>query len=436
MTPVLQQALALAETANPAPKTAYLPAQGRTITRRGILWVGQTCNLRCHFCYFLDRIQDENHPEHAFMPLEKAKEICRTLVDFYGNTSIDIQGGEPTLWPQIYELVAYCAQIGLSPTIITNAQVLSSRPTVARLRDAGVRDVLLSLQGLGDVYDEIVGQPGAHVRQMKAIRNLQEEGVPFRLNSVLSKPVLPQLSDIATLAIRTGAEVVNFLGFNPFNDQQTGKRSAVNVPSYAEVSAPLNAALDLLVEAKIEANVRYLPFCIVAERHRPAVYDFSQIPYDLHENDFASWSWTDLPAQRATHAPLTPPFPLGPRLKLGLLRSPLRNLARQFPSVGTGLHQIKQSLEHRWASQPAEAPPSRDELYREDARMRAREYTGYRHVPACQSCDAKDICDGFYGDYVDLFGDQDAAPLSCGGPISDPQYFSKRQYKKVHPLDL
>ena len=39
------------------------------------------------------------------MSLEKAKEICRTLVDHYGNNSIDLQGGEPTLWPQIYELV-------------------------------------------------------------------------------------------------------------------------------------------------------------------------------------------------------------------------------------------------------------------------------------------------------------------------------------------
>ena len=36
----------------------------RGSSRRGILWLGQTCNLRCQFCYFLDRIEDENHPEH------------------------------------------------------------------------------------------------------------------------------------------------------------------------------------------------------------------------------------------------------------------------------------------------------------------------------------------------------------------------------------
>jgi uncharacterized Fe-S cluster-containing radical SAM superfamily protein len=431
---VLEHAVALAVTDTPAPKPAYVSIQARKITRRGILWLGQTCNLRCHFCYFLDRIENEDHAEHAFMSLDKAKEICRTLVDHYGNNSVDIQGGEPTLWPQIYDLVAFCAEIGLSPTIISNAQVLSNRATVARFRGSGLRDVLMSVQGLGGVYDEIVGQPGAHVRQMKALRNLQEEGIPFRFNTVLSKPALDQLSDIATLAMKTRAEVVNFLGFNPFNDQQTGKRSALNVPRYAEVGEPLNRALDLLASAGIEANVRYLPFCVVAERHRSSVYNFSQIPYDLHENDFASWSWTDLPAQRMRDAPLTPPVDLGPRLKLGGLRGPLRRLAAEMPRVGAGLHQIKQRLERQWAGQPPAT--SRDELYRQDAQMRAREYTGYRHGAACSMCDVRSICDGFYGDYADLFGEREAQPIRLGGPVSDPQHFARQQLKKIHPEDL
>jgi len=433
-TSVLDAALALATAATPARKPAYTPSRARDITRRGILWLGQTCNLRCHFCYFLDRIEDERHPEHAFMPLAKAKAICKTLVDYYGNNSIDIQGGEPTLHPQIAEIVAYCAQIGLSPTLITNAQALASRAKVAELRAAGIRDFLVSVQGLGDVYDEIVGQSGAHVRQMKALANLQEEGVPFRFNTVLSKPALAQLVDIAELAVRTGAEVVNFLGFNPFNDQATGKRSVKNVPRYSEVREPLAAALDHLAAAGVEANVRYLPFCVVAERHRSNLYDFPQLPYDLHENDFASWSWTDLPAQRATHAPLTPPFGLGPRLPLGPLRSPLRRMVVQMPRVGGRLHAVKQSLERQWAAAPS--AKSRDELYQADARVRAREYTGYRHVAPCASCDARAICDGFYGDYAELFGSDEAQPIKVGSPIADPQHFSRAQMKRIHPLDL
>jgi len=434
MSAELEFALALATTGSPAPKLVYTPSRVRKITRRGILWLGQTCNLRCTFCYFLDRIENESHPEHAFMTLEKAEEICRILVEQYGNNSIDIQGGEPTLWPSIYELVTYCAAIGLSPTIITNAQALARRDVAARYREAGLRDFLLSVQGLGAVYDELVRREGAHVRQMKALRNLQEVGVPFRFNTVLTRAALPQIADIARLAIATGAEVVNYLGFNPFNDQETGKRSGENVPRYAELRAPLDEALDLLAEAGVEANVRYLPFCIVAERHRGSIYDFRQIPYDLHENDYASWSWTDLPAQRTREAELTPPFGLGPRLELGALRGPLRRLANRLPVVGGALHDVKQRLERRWAD-PLDGR-TLDERYQEEARLRAQEYTGYRHVVACSSCDARAICDGFYSDYAALFGVEEARPIALGRAVDDPQHYSRHQTKRIHPLDL
>jgi len=416
---VLDEALALAATQTAAPRPAYTRSKARKITRRGVMWLGQTCNLRCHFCYFLDRIEDENHLEHQFMSLDKAKQMCRSLVEYYGNSSIDIQGGEPTLYPAIYELVSYCAEIGLSPTLVTNAQALSNREVAARFKQAGIRDFLVSVQGLGAVYDRIVGRPGAHVRQMKALRNLQEEGIPFRFNTVLSKAALPQLEDIARLAIRTGAEVVNFLGFNPFNDQATGRRSTENVPSYGEVGAALDPTLDLLAAAGVEANVRYLPFCIVAE---------------LHENDFASWSWTDLPAQRMRDAALSPLFGLGPRLRLGALRAPLRRLASRHPRISAALHAVKQRLERAWVNGESEA--RREARYRDDARMRSREYTGYRHVPACSSCDLASICDGFYGDYVELFGSGEARPVTIGARIDDPQHYSRSQQKKIHPEDL
>lgn len=433
-TSVLDEALALALTDAPGPTPVYRRSDARKITRRGILWLGQTCNLRCHFCYFLDRIENEQHAEHHFMSLDKAKAICQTLVDYYGNNSIDIQGGEPTLYPHIFELVAYCTEIGLSPTLITNAQALSNRDVALRYKTAGIRDFLVSVQGLGAVYDRIVGRQGAHVRQMKGLRHLQEAGIPFRFNTVLSKAALPQLADIAELAIRTGAGVVNFLGFNPFNDQATGKRSTENVPTYSEVGEALDPVLDTLAGAGIEANVRYLPLCIVAARHRSSVYDFQQLPYDLHENDFASWSWTDLPAQRTRDAELTPPFGLGPRLKLGVLRGRVRRLATRYPSLGKRLHGFKQRLERAWAKRESSA--SREARYGFDAQMRAREYTGYRKVPGCATCDAAAICDGFYGDYADLFGASEARPIAIGRKVQDPQHFTRRQLKVIHPMDL
>jgi pyruvate-formate lyase-activating enzyme len=437
MSTALHEALSYARTDDAGHGGIYSPTTARKITRRGIMWLGLVCNLRCRFCYFLDRIEDPTHPEHAFMSLEKAKRICRTLVDYYGNNSIDIQGGEPTLFPQVYELIEYCAQIGLSPTLITNAVALSNREMPARLKQAGIRDFLISIQGLGAVHDEIVGREGAHVMQMQALRNLQELGIPFRLNTVLSRAALPQLVDIARLAVATGAGVVNFLGFNPFNDQQTGRRSAENVPSYEELREPLASAVDYLIAENVEVNVRYLPLCLLPEHQRPQAYGFAQLPYDLHENDYASWSWTDLPAQRSPTAALTPPFGLGRRLHLGAMRAPLRALDRRWPKLGAHLHGIKQRLERSWAADGAssEDAAARERRYRSDGAVRAREYTGYRHVSRCRDCSLGRICDGVYRDYADLFGVEGVHPIALGAAITDPQHYTRHQYKVIHPLD-
>ncbi len=54
----------------PRPRDGYFQTRDKLLTRRAVLWLGQTCNIRCHFCYFLDRIENKEHPEQgeqAFM---------------------------------------------------------------------------------------------------------------------------------------------------------------------------------------------------------------------------------------------------------------------------------------------------------------------------------------------------------------------------------
>ena len=152
----------------------YKPKLG-FLTRRGVVWLGQTCNLKCYFCYFRKILDSKNHPEKPFMPLNKAKEIMKILRYVYKNTSVDIQGGEPTIYPEILELVKYCHDIGLKPTLITNAIVLDDLSLVKDYKKQGITDFLISVHALGDVYDNIVGVKGANKRQIKAIENLKKE---------------------------------------------------------------------------------------------------------------------------------------------------------------------------------------------------------------------------------------------------------------------
>jgi pyruvate-formate lyase-activating enzyme len=419
----------------------------RVITRRGVMWLGQTCNLRCHFCYFLDRIDHEEHPEHAFMDLEKAKRICSIMVEHYGNNAIDIQGGEPTIWKDIYALVRHCRDIGLVPTLITNGLALSNKKVCTRLKEAGIRDLLVSVQGIGETYDQIVQTKRAYEKQERGIRNAIEAGIPLRFNCVLSKPVLPQLCDVARLAVESGARVVNFLAFNPFEDQQSGgKRSAFNVPRYSEVSLVLNQALDMLADAGIEANVRYVPLCMVEPRHRKSVYDFQQLPYDLHEWDYASWSWTGQQPQRMKWGDVSPLVDLreatfeqthysGP---LKRVADGVKELVHFYPSLrapAVKMHQTLSKLVHLRKPPPA-GSAAQDELYQANGKMRASLHCKYKYGEACEGCAAREICDGFHGDYAELFGTGEARPIRDIAKITDPRHFIREQQKVVEAEDF
>ena len=411
--------------------TTYSKTKHRTLSRRGVLWLGQTCNLRCYFCYFLNRIADTDHPEHPFMSLEKAKEICYTLRYTYGNNAIDIQGGEPTILPDILELISYCREIGLYPTLITNGLVLAKKEKLQEYKDAGIRDFLVSLHGIGVVHDEVVCRKGAYVKIIQAIENMAELGVPFRFNCTMSKPVIPLLPEIAQKAIDYGANAVNFIAFNPFEDQETGIRTHDNVPSYTDIAPTLCEAIDKLEDADIECNVRYLPLCLVEERYRKHFFNFPQLPYDHHEWDYNSWNWTGLQPQRMKGEKLVPPFLIGPFARECQYRYP--GISRRYYEHPT-LGKLGVFTQHTLAK-ATQVLGGKARLYQAEARNRAHQDAGYKHVSACESCALNTICDGFHCDYTELFSDTEAQSVNDIPKVTDPCHYIQHQEKIIEPED-
>ncbi|HNR31025.1 MAG TPA: radical SAM protein [Candidatus Hydrogenedentes bacterium] len=416
----------------PAPARVLKRTKKRTLSRRGVMWLGQTCNARCYFCYFINRIEDHHHPEHPFMSIEKAKHICSTLRYFYGNTAIDIQGGEPTIFKGIFDLIRHCRDIGLYPTLITNGLMLGKPGLLEKFRDAGTRDFLVSLHGIGEIHDEVVGVKGGYKKIIAAIERMRELGIPFRFNCTMSEPVVKILPEVAQKAIEYGALAVNFIAFNPFGDQQSGTRTARNVARYSDIKEQLTKAMDLLEDAGIEVNVRYMPLCMAEPRHRKNFYNYKQLSYDHHEWDYASWLWTMMQTQMMRDGNTTPPFHIGYRSHELYKRDPHALLAR------CEAQPFKMAIKfraQRVLARLRQLRRGKAALYIEEAEQRAEDDCAYQYHEACRSCHARHICDGFHGDYAGFFGTDEAAPITDMPETTDPLYFIRDQEKLVEPED-
>lgn len=257
---------------------------GRTITRRGVLWLGLKCDIRCKFCY------DEQlaRREKAWLPVDALKASLYAFRHVYQNEFVDFMGGEPTLHPRIFELVGYAREIGLLPTCITHGLHLGRPGTATEFRDAGIHDFLVSVHGVGDRVDVIHGGgKGNFAKQLAGLIAVNQAGIPIRFNVTMIKDNVDQLPDIARLGREVGASVINFLTYNPYFEWS----SIGEIPfqaQHSEIAPFLKRAIDVCNDAGVEANVRYMPICQM-KGYESHMYTGVQLPYDPHEWDYNSW---------------------------------------------------------------------------------------------------------------------------------------------------
>jgi len=96
-----------------------------------IAWLEVTdvCNIHCEGCY---RQRITGHKS-----LDEIKEEVQIFKKWRNPDNVSIAGGEPLIHPQIFDIVAYIAENGIKPIVLTNAMALT--PEVLReLKKAGL----------------------------------------------------------------------------------------------------------------------------------------------------------------------------------------------------------------------------------------------------------------------------------------------------------
>ncbi|MBN1553286.1 MAG: radical SAM protein [Phycisphaerae bacterium] len=165
-----------------------------------VIAVTHRCNARCVMCNVWKREEpDRLAPEH----------MRRLPVSL---KTVNLSGGEPFLREDLPEFVREirrrCPRAVI--TISTNAflcdRIESMMDEIPRI-DPTVR-LAVSLDGLGDVHDNIRGVPGAYEKAITLIGRLRAKRYGgLRLSMTLSRGNLEQLCDVAELADQLGVEL-------------------------------------------------------------------------------------------------------------------------------------------------------------------------------------------------------------------------------------
>ena len=223
-------------------------------TKRAVIDVGRPCNIRCSFCYYH---YEEPTP---FVPFETLREQIIGAKN-RGNNTIDFTGGEPTMHPQIVDLVKACSDNQMKSCIITNAVLLFKNGLLNRLLEAGLSDLLITVQGPEPIHNESV-RAKSYPKVLKAMDFMHENGLFYRTNTILTMGTYRGLPELARLLVEKKPKISNFINFNARYGWTKVDRERIQAKC-SDITPHLKEAVSILEASDIGVNVRYFPMCLL-----------------------------------------------------------------------------------------------------------------------------------------------------------------------------
>lgn len=169
--------------------------------------VGFSCNNSCVFCH---------EQAYRLYPDKTTKELKLEIAAIarQGFKKLHLIGGEPTIRPDIVELVELAKSTGFEYIFLTtNGRFLAYENFARALIKAGISQIIFSLHGAdAQTHDSLTQTKGSFKQAVKGIKNLRELGFQkISTNSVITNSNFGQLPAAARMLAGFGLRRVEFI---------------------------------------------------------------------------------------------------------------------------------------------------------------------------------------------------------------------------------
>lgn len=213
------------------------------------------CNNKCLFCisHSVDNFSREMNIQHLLSTLHKEEP---TSEDF-----IIINGGEPTIHSQFYELINQFSGIPAVVKIYSNGVKIDA----SKLKNHEI-EFIIPIHGCAEVHDGLTRVKGAYENTINSLKKLQKEGIPYNLKFIISREM-----------IASGFNICDFISrydFNPkeiflcrMNDTKKGSLNHFLLPDKERVRNYLNLQISEL-ENNYPLKLLDFSFCYLNEEYQ------------------------------------------------------------------------------------------------------------------------------------------------------------------------
>ena len=172
------------------------------IAPRVIAWEStRACNYACRHC----RAQAQKQPNPNQLSTSEALQLMEQIAELSKPVLI-ISGGDPLLRKDIYQVAAYASKLGLRVVMSPSGSNITPQ-VISDLKASGVQMISVSLDGSKpEIHDGFRGVTGAFELSMQNIVYAKEGGLPFRVNTTVTKHNVTDLDETLKVVVASGAK--------------------------------------------------------------------------------------------------------------------------------------------------------------------------------------------------------------------------------------
>ncbi|MGF2039818.1 MAG: nif11-class peptide radical SAM maturase 3 [Nostoc sp. CmiVER01] len=147
------------------------------------------CNLACQHCG-----SRAGHTRANELSTAEALDLVKQMAEV-GITEVTIIGGEAFLRPDWLEIAQAITSSGMLCGMTTGGYGITL-DTARRMKEAGIRVVSVSVDGLEATHDRLRGRQGSWQWAFKTMSNLKEAGIRFGCNTQINRLSAPEFPRI------------------------------------------------------------------------------------------------------------------------------------------------------------------------------------------------------------------------------------------------
>lgn len=228
----------------------------KSTEKRLDLKVGYKCNNNCMFCVIAEKREQGNKTTEE---IKKDLKLARKS----GTAQIVFTGGEPTIRPDLIELVKYAKEIGFEEIQIqSNGRMFCYMDFCKKLVNAGVTEFGPALHGAdAKTHDSLTKSPGSFEQTIQGIKNLVGLNQKVIMNSVITKQNFRQLPKIVELFANLKVHQAQLAFVHPMGN--AGKEFDKIVPSFKEAMPYIYKAIEKAKNKGLRLMVEAVPLCLM-----------------------------------------------------------------------------------------------------------------------------------------------------------------------------